>query len=322
MAVTRQGLSVVPAVNVLTAPLLGRSVVALQRGLVSSDTMAVSLATQAAVTAVCLRAAVRRYRSDTAAGFSPVLGLLLVGTWVAASVVALRWPGWFDNRLYWRREQAVAASYATSVGGGLLLAAVPVASAARAVAGPGGLVRRIGPLVLTAAVAAAAVAAVAGVSPREVPVYGYVMGGSSGGPTRASTGGQPTVTPAPAAAATAAASVAAWVVGTAGLFAVLSTARRRAWAAVVLWIGATWIGPVVVDQIYQTLTSPHYDGPTWLSAVSPVAAVDMAYEVALGRARVPDHVAAGLAGQAAIAATMVAAAALTAAVRRGPAAAN
>ncbi len=316
-AASGAGLAVIPGLNVLTVPLIGRSVVALQRGFFSVDTFGVSLAVQAAVTAVCAAAAVRRYRSDTIAGFSPVLGLLLVATWVAASVVALRWPEWFDSRLYWRREPAVAAAYASTVAGGLLLAAVPIASAARPVAGPGSLGRRVGPVVVTVIVAAAVVSTVAAVWPRELPTYPLSI--SRAGLPLVGPGMRPSVTvhrPG-SAAAVAVGSVLAWTVGTGGLFAGLSGRRGRAWGPVVLWIGSTWIGPVVADEIYQTIArTPAGSGPTWLTALSPVGAVAVAYDAVIDPPATAVAVRWGSVGQAVIAGAMVTAAAGVVARRR------
>ena len=327
----------IPALKVISAPLLTRSVVELRQRAGDADAFAVTLAVQAVLATLCGLAAIRRYRSPTVAGFSPALGLMLVAVWVVASLADLRSPALFTSFRYWR-QPTPTTTFTTSIAGAMLLALVPISSGARGTSGTGPFVRRAGPLLATVAIAALVAASVSMSSPRELPSIAYSYARSPAIVVAPPTGRGGTMVPSVSATAIAGAfttgradvhvtpvplapwvtglSTVLWLAGSGGLFACLAVRRRRAWAPVVLWIGATWVGPVLADQSYQSITRATDTGATWLSTLSPIGAVGLVYDAALNPSIDRVGFGRGLAGQAVIALVPITVAAVL--MRRRP----
>ena len=91
---TSQGMitALLPALTVLASPLIGGSIYTTKAATGATGlslAYAVSLAGQLAIGSMCFVAAGRKYRSDSAAGFTPGMAMVVLAAWVGLSVFGL-----------------------------------------------------------------------------------------------------------------------------------------------------------------------------------------------------------------------------------------
>jgi hypothetical protein len=127
--------ALLPAVQVLTCPIVGNAVYWTRlMGPLPAREYLFSVLAQAAVAAVFIAAAARRYRSDESVGFSSLLGLLLVGLWVVLTILGCSQDLQFSvrrNGFVRPGEATLIERFVASVTVAMVLAAVPIAAAAR-----------------------------------------------------------------------------------------------------------------------------------------------------------------------------------------------
>src|SRR4051812_41745954 len=82
---------VLPGLTLLASPIVGRTIYTLQASTSGGlpVAFALSLPAQIAIGSLCFFAAARKYRAPQAPAFSPVMGLLLLCAWSAASIVGM-----------------------------------------------------------------------------------------------------------------------------------------------------------------------------------------------------------------------------------------
>jgi hypothetical protein len=124
-------LGLVPGIMLLLTPLLGGSIFDISATLGGlRDIYILSIAAQMVVGSLCFVAACRKYRRSDVIGFTPLLGLLLLATWVAVSCFGTMW--WEDLKpsYIYRQSLNPGSQFLTAVLIGMILALIPVWSAA------------------------------------------------------------------------------------------------------------------------------------------------------------------------------------------------
>ena len=126
-----QLLALVPGLKVLVSPMIGSTIFDLKTGLTIDWAFIFAVAAQVFIGLLYVLAAARRYWRDDEIGFTPVMGLLLLGAWVAVSAVEMLYPLEFRQRgpsmliMHW------AGAFVVSMLSCMLLAVLPIASATR-----------------------------------------------------------------------------------------------------------------------------------------------------------------------------------------------
>lgn len=120
-----------PGASILASPMLGGTVFDLKTAYAVDWPFGVALAAQGLIAGIYFFAATRRYRSPDAIGFGPMLGVLLLGIWVAVSIAGVMlWnDATYSGR--WRWERDIEMAFVTTYALVLLLAILPIASAVR-----------------------------------------------------------------------------------------------------------------------------------------------------------------------------------------------
>ena len=292
VAAMMSGLELLPGVNVLTAPLIGRSALLLHERLF--DPLAAVIATVAVtiIAAISFAAAVRLYRHPGAIGLSARLGLALLGTGVALSAAGLNWPETFGMR---HRDTPALVQLIATLIALLLLAGLPLAASAKAAERSRRSADRPAAAVGPWATAAVAVVLIGGLPllipglTRRFPEYLQDMLHYNDRPVSdagvlALLDRATRYTPAVVAAA---------VLGLTFVFRLAYRRVERAWLIAFVWLLVAWVAPVVVDAV---TTADPYGRPGPIATLSPIGALIELWAV-------PDaHPAAGIALQFAVAA--------------------
>jgi hypothetical protein len=123
-----------PALSVLTCPLLGRSVFNLQASLTDiTFPFVAALLSQFILGMIFIAAAMRKYRLPDAAGFNAPLGLLLLAAWTATSLLGMVFLKEFVPPYFFRDMSNIELTqFIATIVASMLLAIVPIASSARA----------------------------------------------------------------------------------------------------------------------------------------------------------------------------------------------
>jgi hypothetical protein len=127
-----QLLALVPGLKVLVSPMIGSTIFDLKTGLTIDWAFVFAVAAQVFIGLLYVLAAARRYWRDDEIGFTPIMGLLLLGAWVAVSAVEMLYPLEFRQRgpsmliMHW------PGAFVVSVLSCMLLAVLPIASATKA----------------------------------------------------------------------------------------------------------------------------------------------------------------------------------------------
>ncbi|HSU68288.1 MAG TPA: hypothetical protein VLJ39_15525 [Tepidisphaeraceae bacterium] len=130
--VSMQGLFVIlPAAAVLVTPLRGDTIFDMRTGMSFETPDAASLAAQFAIACLFLLAARRRYDEETPVAFSPLLGLGMLATFVAVSIVGIVYVDQFGPSFSWRESRDTETAFVTTYTLALLLAILPISSAVR-----------------------------------------------------------------------------------------------------------------------------------------------------------------------------------------------
>ena len=87
-----QLLALVPGLKVLVSPMIGSTIFDLKTGLTIDWAFVFAVAAQLLIGLLYVLAAARRYRGDDEIGFTPIMGLLLLGAWIAVSAVEMLYP--------------------------------------------------------------------------------------------------------------------------------------------------------------------------------------------------------------------------------------
>lgn len=125
-------IAVVPALTVLISPLVGNTIFQFRANTTEfTPARAVSMLSQAFIAAVCFLGAGRRFRRGDQSALTPLLGLLLLGGWVAISCAGTAWWDDFRPAFIWGRWPNTEVQLVGSLLSALLLALTPVASLAR-----------------------------------------------------------------------------------------------------------------------------------------------------------------------------------------------
>jgi hypothetical protein len=305
-------LDMVPSLSFLFFPILSRWSVYVAMFTWTSPTntpvivytYGAAFAAQAILAAVAIRVSVRRYLSSSAIGITPLLGLIILATWVALAEARIALPdGFVADRGFSAGEEVVTRTVC-SIASSMLLALVPIASAAksanvlrrggqRPARFPFGQFSEIWTVIIAVAIMAVLL--------RNVSVFGD---GDYIDPSAYKTG-----LPGLGVMLVTAFIVANFSVSIACLFSFGYRRVKYPWIIVLMWVGLTWIGPVVVDAVYQSLSN-NLNSPTTLTAVSPPGALALLWS----NSRVPLQW--GMVGQGVI--TAVAAGLLMLSRRKGP----
>jgi hypothetical protein len=258
-----------PACGVLSAPLIARSALVLRGTEFTLDAWGYALIGQAAIAAICFRAAVRLYRTPGCIGLSPALGLLLLMVWVALSSVGLTKSELFSSqRGFHPSNPDPASQLVASIVAALLIAALPVAAAARMAVqpaadagdGPTTWVGRAGrarllPAVVLLAATVFVVALPAFTLLRWPPTMQLIVSADQRWTAMAVT----------------LAVVAAQLAGLTCLFGSAAYGRvGKAWLIAAVWLIITWVVPLIVD-FATSLSTDHGPGP--IASISPIGAL-------------------------------------------------
>jgi hypothetical protein len=244
--------SVVPALSVLISPLMGNSIFGMfWRGGGIPASYPWSFAAQFVFGAIFFRGAMRRYRRDDVPALGVVLGLMLLAAWVATSAVAvLRWedvrPTWGPPTDINRGLQMISALLTSA-----LIGLVAVGGSSRAavewmrtliVTGQRPR-RRPAPPPLIACAAVAVVLVLVAVSP-------------------------PPELPRPQALVHVGVVLLAFLLSMSYLLRIFYRAGRKAVVVGIAWIIVTWLMPMGIDAIRQTMLPK--DSPPVFSLGSPL----------------------------------------------------
>jgi hypothetical protein len=251
-------LVLLPGLSVITSPLIGRSVFRLSATMDDlSFAFAVALIAQFVIGAICFRAAMRKYRWPEAVGFSPLVGLLLVAAWVVTSLLGLNRIDEFVP-IFFRSDRApLVAQFVATLVTGMLLAIVPVSSAARELGDwrrNGGATpaqpKQPAPLLLTVTLATLMLAAVLLTPPVRW--------------TRSDLLAPLTLSAVVLLAAMLALGM---------LFRWVYLIMPRAWLVAVIWLALVWLGPLLADLVYHMMLPDPPDALTMISGMSPIGAL-------------------------------------------------
>lgn len=256
------GLALLPGLDVLTCPLIGRPVFNL-RSASSSLTFpyAASLMAQFIIGAIAFIACMRKYRTPDAIGLTDALGVILVAAWVAISAVGIGFAEEFrPYSLYYGRHDT-GPSFVASLVTALLLSIIPLSSSARMAAvwhrngGPTPTQpRRPLPMLLTALVATVMVCLLLLVHPALEPSLRLTH------------------------AIQTVLVVLAFMLGMILLFRWVYQAVSKAWLMGILWLALTWVVPLLVDVIYRAMIHDPSDSLGMIGAVSPIGALSMIWD--------------------------------------------
>jgi len=273
------GLSMLPALAVIVHPLLAQHSVfetlVSSGGSVDLTSYFVSFAGQMAIILIAIRVGMRRYQSSTIAGISAWLGLLTLIVWVGLSLAFFNSPDLFAfSRSFFASEpdrySILWMAFATSS----LLALVPIGSAAWTAQ----LANRSGDpsakrprfalqeVITTLAAIVIVCGLLTEVPNLNVPAVSIVPA-SPGFPS-------PHVHSIPVEAAVhSIVIVAIFLCSMACLFSWGYLIRQRAWIFVLIWVLITWLGPVISDAIYRSVTNDNRRQPTIIMGFSPAGAL-------------------------------------------------
>jgi hypothetical protein len=252
-------LVLLPGVSVLTSPLVGNSVFTLKATFDQmSFPFAVSLLSQFVIGAIFFIAAMRKYRRPDAVAFNTVLGLMLLVAWVAISAVGMVRNEEFVQRFPFASQLATSTQFLATIVASMLLAIMPVASAARALSDwtrNGGPTpndpRRPVPLMLPVVLATVTICVLIAAMP-EIRLQNSV-----------------TIV----AATQTAAVVLAFLLGLGLLFRWIYLAASKGWLVGLIWLVLTWALPMIADAVYHAMLTDPPDGLTRISALSPIGAL-------------------------------------------------
>ena len=265
-----------PALEVLAAPLITRSVIPLRGGGgggVATTATVTALAAQAVLAAVCFRAAMRLYRAPGSIGLNAPLGLVILAVWVAMSAVGLVLPEEFGMFQHRSRDVTPPARLVASTVAALLVAGLPVAAAAR------GAEQRhrstdapdrrpawgVWATVAAAVTLVTALPAVASRYMPDLPFYTHVQYGNglllSGRETAAVVRQAVHLTPAVICSA---------VLGLTFVVRLAYVRFDRAWLVLAVWVFVAWTGPLMVDAL--TSVDPQYQFGR-VASLSPIGAL-------------------------------------------------
>jgi hypothetical protein len=124
-------LLILPGLGVLTGPMIGKNVFGIIEGGGTWDwEYQVSATAQLCAAGLCFLAAVRKYRRDDQVAFTPLLGMVLLAGWVFLCVLGIKYWNIFQTRTFGRMPPELEIRVVGSIVSSLLLALVPVSSAA------------------------------------------------------------------------------------------------------------------------------------------------------------------------------------------------
>jgi hypothetical protein len=246
-----QELVAVPSIAVLATPILSRSSVFVglfAPAMVSArdyqTAYLIALAGQGMITGIAIRVAMRRYQSADAIGISAKLGLMLLTVWVVMAVADFFFPELFSYGRYSssasRDDELV--QIICGIASSMLLAMLPISSAARAVRQHGNHRMLIWTPVATVAIVSILLI--------DIPARLH----------------------APYAAIHTFVVVVVFVAGIGCLFATDFRKMRSGWVIVSIWVAVTWVGPIVVDAVYRSMSNDNADA-TVITAFSPPGAL-------------------------------------------------
>jgi hypothetical protein len=245
-----------PALSVLTCPILARSVFDL-RASVTNVTFpyASAIVAQFIIGAVCFSAAMRKYRLPDASGFNVPLGLLLLAAWTAISLVGIRFSTEFMPNYYYRTgmRDLETTQFIASIVVAMLLAILPIASSARAndeyhrYAGPTSTHRRPLPTYIVCLLSTAVICLFPSLHPR--------LGTTS----------------INAAFVHTAVIVLASVAAIGFLLRWAYRVRSKPGVILLIWVALVWIVPLVGDTMYRALSEKTDAGI--ISTLSPIGAL-------------------------------------------------
>jgi hypothetical protein len=265
LAATANGgdnLALLPGLDVLTCPLVGRSIFdprATSGGL--TFPYAAALISQFIIGAIAFVACMRKYRMPDAIGLTDALGVILVAAWVAISAVGIRFVEEFHPISIYYRGHNTAPQFVASIMTALLLSIIPLSSAARMAAAwhrNGGPTptqpRRPLPMLLTPLVAAVVVCLLLLVHPSLEPNLLLIH-----------------------AAQTALVAL-AFMLGMVLLFRWVYQAVSRAWLIAIIWLALTWIVPLLADVLYRAITNDNANSLGMIASISPIGALSMIWD--------------------------------------------
>jgi hypothetical protein len=217
---------------------------------------------QLAIAAIAIRTAVRRYIAAGTVGLSPLLGLLLLITWIGLAIAYFASTDTFSfRRFYFTSDydshqhsdmvMRVVATFVTSA----LLAMFPIASAARSAwqwrrtvdpttKKPRSEISQIATLVAAVAIVSILLIDIPLRLDRKthVSVLTVII-------------------------------IANFLTGIACLFSIGYFLKLKAWIFAVIWVVLTWLVPIIGDQVYRSMTDNFTGIPTEITALSPAGAL-------------------------------------------------
>ncbi len=123
--------TVLPPLVVLSGPFMRKTVFSMQAGSDLLRPYVICEIAQFSIGALFFAAAARRYRRPERAGFTPLMGLLLLLIWLAISWTGIvHWSEFAWRRMYFEEADAIAQWLACGISG-LMLALLPLAATAR-----------------------------------------------------------------------------------------------------------------------------------------------------------------------------------------------
>ena len=124
-------LVMLPGLNVLMSPMISNTIFDMKTGLTIDWPFAVAVAAQFFIALMYCFGAARRYRRDDDLGFTPAMGLVLLGVWVAAGAMQMLYPEDFAVRGFGRLGENWSTEFIIAILSCMLLAILPIASATR-----------------------------------------------------------------------------------------------------------------------------------------------------------------------------------------------
>lgn len=233
-----QLLPLVAGLKVLVSPMIGTTIFDMRTGLTIDWPYLLAGGAQLVIGLLYLFAAARRYRRDDLIGFTPLMGLLLLGAWVGVSAVEMTHPGEFRQRGSSMLVMHRSGSFIIAILSCMLLAVLPIASATRAKVIP--LRAHTGWWMPPAMALALAWLVVLAVIPGAPPIRR---------------------TSVPALAATALIA-AAYLVSARYLLEIAYRLKLWPRRTLFIWLLITWCVPMMLELIRQTLLDDDTNDPT------------------------------------------------------------